>query len=155
VWDGHARTVGSDHAPHELADKFAAPADAPPGLPGVQELVPALFTGLRLRYPYAEVGTLLMVLSRVLGSAPARLFRLNRCKGRIATGLDADLVLFDPDARWSLAEQAVHSKCGWSAYQGRSFIGRVEQTIRRGEVIFDNGSFGKPSGKFVGAGAAL
>ena len=154
VWDGHARTVGSDHAPHELVDKFAAPADSPPGLPGVQELVPALFTGLRLRQPQAEVGTLLMVLTRVLGSEPARLFRLDGRKGRIATGLDADLVLFDPDVRWSLAERAVQSKCGWSAYQGRSFVGRVEQTIRRGEVIFDERSFGSPTGEFVKAGAA-
>ncbi|WP_433788717.1 dihydroorotase [Actinoplanes sp. CA-252034] len=157
LWDavryGHARTVGSDHAPHEHADKLRPPAQAPPGLPGVQELLAALFTGLRLRDPGADPGELLRPVTRLLGAAPAALFGLGHRKGRIEVGLDADLVLFDAEPTWSLAEADIRSKCGWSAYQGRAFVGRVTTTLRRGEVVYqrtpETTVFGTPSGEWI------
>ncbi|GAA2770998.1 dihydroorotase [Streptomyces rameus] len=138
VAGGEAATVGSDHAPHEAGDKLLSAADAPPGLPGVQELLPALFTGLRRRHPADSDERLLTIVQRVIAREPARLFGLSGRKGRIAPGLDADLVLFDASAPWFMEPQLVQSKCGWSAYEGRSFTGRVVATIRRGQVVYSD-----------------
>ncbi|MEU0412929.1 dihydroorotase family protein [Streptomyces griseorubiginosus] len=153
VVGGEAATVGSDHAPHEAKDKLLPAADAPPGLPGVQELLPALFTGLRRRRPADPREQLLAIVQRVLAREPARLFGLTERKGRIAPGLDADLVLFDASAPWFMEPSLVQSKCGWSAYEGRSFTGRVVTTIRRGEVVYTNRggtpAFGPASGMWL------
>ncbi|WP_158895089.1 dihydroorotase [Amycolatopsis anabasis] len=152
VIEGHVWSVGSDHAPHEFADKTKPVAAAPPGLPGVQELFPALFTGLRRRLPDEPAGDLLRIAVRVLAEGPSRLFALDHRKGRIAPGLDADLVLVDPGVNWSL--DGVEAKCGWSAYHGWLFTGRVEATVRRGELVFDRHlggatHFGSASGMWL------
>ncbi|SDW60186.1 dihydroorotase [Amycolatopsis xylanica] len=148
VINGEVSTVGSDHAPHPFGDKVQPPPDAPPGLPGVQELLPGLFTGLRRRLPTASDTSLLRIVTRLLASEPARLFGLDHRKGRIAPGLDADLVLFDPAVNWSLTD--VQAKCGWSAYAGWLFTGRVERTVRRGETVYaGDGTFGSPRGEWL------
>lgn len=159
VIEGEAVSVGSDHAPHLLPDKVLSPTDAPPGLPGVQELFPALITGLRRRRPDQDLGELLRITTRVLAEGPAAKFGLDT-KGRIAPGQDADLVLFDPDTNWMLDESAIQARCGWSAYQGWTFTGAVERTIRRGRTVFERAgghpTFGTPDGRWLmpdGAGA--
>jgi dihydroorotase len=57
VLDGHAATLGSDHAPHSRAEKLRPPADAPPGLPGVQEMATVVHTGLRPGRPSSSAWT--------------------------------------------------------------------------------------------------
>ncbi len=150
---GEVSTVGSDHAPHAMADKVLDAPDAPPGLPGVQELFPSLYTGLRRRLPEAEPGELLRIVTRVLAAEPARLFGIANRKGVIAPGLDADFVVFDPTANWSFGPGDVQAKCGWSAYAGWMFTGRVERTVRRGRTVYrrDSGRtvFGVPDGKWL------
>lgn len=143
VMRGEVATVGSDHAPHALTDKTLPVPDAPPGLPGVQELLPALVTGLRRRRPEADTGELLQIVARVLSAEPARLFDLDQRKGRVASGFDADLVVFDADENWSFASNDVEAKCGWTAYAGWMFTGRVERTIRRGETIYHRDAEGR------------
>ncbi|MFI5587372.1 dihydroorotase family protein [Amycolatopsis sp. NPDC051758] len=162
LWDavlrGEVSTVGSDHAPHAFEDKVLDAPDAPPGLPGVQELFPALYTGLRRRVPDATPDELLPIVTRVMAAEPARLFGLAGRKGAIAPGRDADLVLFDAAENWSLRPEDVQAKCGWTAYAGWLFTGRVERTIRRGRTVFSrSGGFGAPEGEWltpsaVGAG---
>ncbi|WP_030061715.1 MULTISPECIES: dihydroorotase [Streptomyces] len=150
IQDGLA-TLGSDHAPHTVEEKTRPPADAPPGLPGVQELLPAVFTGMRQRWPDRPVDELLSQLTRLAAGRPAELFGLGRSKGRIEVGYDADLVVFDADATWFMTADDVQSKCGWSAYEGATLVGRPETTVRRGEVIWDRrtGEFGSPDGRWL------
>nr|WP_198151563.1 dihydroorotase family protein [Kibdelosporangium sp. MJ126-NF4] len=153
VINGEVSTVGSDHAPHAFADKVLDVPDAPPGLPGVQELFPCLYTGLRRRVPDAEPGELLRIVTRLMAAEPARLFGVAHRKGAVAPGLDADLVLFDPAVNWSFGQGDVQAKCGWSAYAGWMFTGRVERTIRRGRTVYrcDGGRavFGDPDGEWL------
>jgi dihydroorotase len=137
VRSGQVATIGSDHAPHLLAEKLGRPAEAPPGLPGVQELAAAVFTGLRRQAPLESADVHASVIARLLAANPAAMFGMAGQKGCIAPGHDADLLVFDPDQRWSMTANDVQSKCGWSAYEGWSFVGRVLATIRRGEVVFD------------------
>lgn len=155
---GELSTVGSDHAPHVWSDKTLPPPDAPPGLPGVQELLPGLFTGLRRRLPDADTADLLRIVVRVLAAEPARLFGLAGRKGSISPGFDADLVLFDPDVPWSFGPGEVQAKCGWTAYANFLFTGRVNRTIRRGETVFhrdnaDRPAFGAPTGEWLAPSA--
>ncbi|MFE0027601.1 dihydroorotase family protein [Amycolatopsis sp. NPDC059021] len=154
LWDavlrGEVSTVGSDHAPHAFGDKVLDAPDAPPGLPGVQELFPALYTGLSRRVPDATPDELLPIVTRVLAAEPARLFGVAGRKGAVAPGLDADLVLFAPDEHWSFGPGDVQAKCGWTAYAGWLFTGRVEHTIRRGRTVFHREhGFGAPGGEWL------
>jgi dihydroorotase len=147
---GEVSTIGSDHAPHTYAEKTRDVADAPPGLPGVQELATAVWTGMRRRWPDEHPDTAITRLAGHLAAQPAELFALPG-KGSLAPGADADLVIFDPDRRWMLSAADLHAKCGWSAYEGWSMTGRVLTTIRAGEVMWDQrqARFGSPTGRLL------
>ncbi|TCO56076.1 dihydroorotase [Actinocrispum wychmicini] len=151
LYSGEAATVGSDHAPHTRTEKTRPIADAPPGIPGVQELATAVWTGMRRRRPDEHPDVAAGRLARCLGAAPADLFGLPG-KGRLEPGADADLVVFDPDQRWMFSAEDVRSKCGWSAYEGWSMTGRVLTTIRAGEVLWDDErkTFGPATGRWLG-----
>ncbi|MEE1929414.1 dihydroorotase family protein [Streptomyces sp. TRM 70351] len=155
LMDGGVATVGSDHAPHTKEEKILAVADAPPGLPGVQELLIAVHTGMRRRYPELAQDDVMVRIARLCAERPAELFGLDGRKGRIAPGLDADFVLFDPDATWIMASGHAESKAGWSAYEGWTFTGRVDATVRRGELVYDGRGdeprFGTPTGIWLDA----
>lgn len=155
VMEGDVATIGSDHAPHTREEKLLNAADAPPGLPGVQEMLVALHTGMRRRFPALAQDTVMRRIARISAERPAELFGLEARKGRIAVGWDADLTLFDPTATWNMSAEDVHAKAGWSAYEGWTFTGRVDATVRRGEVIFDHldgpPRFGTPTGIWLDA----
>ena len=148
VLSGEASTIGSDHAPHTVEEKNRPPADAPPGLPGVQELAVSVWTGLLARG--IEPDTAAGHLARLMGTGPADLFDLAG-KGRLAVGADADLALLDPAARWQLSAAHVESLCGWSAYEGWMFTGRFTTVVAGGRVAWDleRGTLGQPRGRWL------
>ena len=88
----------------------------------------------------------------LVASGPARVFGLER-KGRLEAGADADFVVFDPDAEWTLDESEMHYAVGWSPYQGRPVRGRVASTWLRGRCVYEQGQVrAEPgSGRFVAA----
>jgi dihydroorotase len=147
---GQVACLGSDHAPHTIEEKSLPVSDAPPGLPGVQELAVAVWTGMRRRWPDESPDDAITRLVAYLSSGPASLFGLAG-KGRLAVGADADLVVLDPDERWLFSAHDVRSKCGWSAYEGWTMTGRVRRTIRAGQVMWDadTGEFGPPTGRWL------
>ncbi|WP_052865667.1 dihydroorotase [Streptomyces niger] len=158
VMDGVVATVGSDHAPHTKEEKLLPAADAPPGLPGTQEMLTALHTGMRRRYPQLPAEDAMLRIAQLLAERPAELFGLAGRKGRIAVGMDADLTLFDDEAGWLMDAGQVQAKAGWSAYEGWTFTGRVLATVRRGEVIYDSRDgerFGTPTGIWLDAEPAV
>ncbi|MFF3396054.1 dihydroorotase family protein [Streptomyces sp. NPDC002669] len=148
VLDGEASTIGSDHAPHTVEEKNRPPAEAPPGLPGVQELAVSVWTGLLARG--VEPDAAASHLARLMGTGPADLFELAG-KGRLTVGADADLALLDPAARWQLSAGHVQSLCGWSAYEGWMFTGRFTTVVRGGRVAWDltRGTVGEPLGRWL------
>jgi allantoinase len=84
-------------------------------------------------------------LAKWMAEAPARLAGLHR-KGRIAPGCDADLVLFDPQASWTVEAERLHQRHKITPYAGRRLRGRVVSTWLRGEKIYDDGEFPRPFG---------
>ncbi|MEU1800975.1 dihydroorotase family protein [Streptomyces sp. NPDC019937] len=155
VRTGEAATVGSDHSPHTAAEKARPVPDVPPGLPGVQELFGTVWKGLRSRWPQEATETLMAIVAERLALAPARLFGLADRKGSIEVGKDADLVIVDPEAPWTMTPGRIHTKNNWSAYQGGELLGAVEATVRRGEVVYrQHGSaeaFGERNGRWLPA----
>jgi allantoinase len=81
------------------------------------------------------------MLAHWLAAGPARLAGLPT-KGALAVGRDADLVVWDPDAEWTVDGGTLHHRHAVTPYQGRRLRGRVLTTILRGTTVFDRGEFG-------------
>ncbi len=125
--DGTIDTIATDHAPHTREDKQTGA----PGFSGIQAAFPVCNTVL------VKAGHLtLSALSRLLSANPARLLGLAR--GRLAEGLDADLVLLDPDKAVTIdpASESWQSRGKNCPYAGKQFHGEILATFRRGQRIF-------------------
>jgi dihydroorotase len=122
--------LGSDHAPHTMAEKEQPYDDAPSGIPGVEYLLPFALNWWR------EGRISLDRLIALTSANAADYFGLN--KGRLAPGRDGDVVLVDPDEQWRIGEDGdtVTSKCGWTPYAGINLRGRPKMTIVGGRLVY-------------------
>jgi allantoinase len=131
--EGTVDVVASDHSPTEPALKDKDFMSAWGGIAGVQSTLAVL-----VDRGHHERGLPLERIAALLAETPARRFRI-KGKGAIAVGNDADVVLLDPGASFTLEAGDLHQRHRTSPYVGASFRGAVRQTIRRGETIFANG----------------
>ncbi len=76
-------------------------------------------------------------IARWMSERPAALAALDRRKGRIAVGYDADLIVWDPDAEFVVDPAALQHRHKLTPYAGRRLRGRVTTTFLRGERIWD------------------
>ncbi|HKI93618.1 MAG TPA: amidohydrolase family protein [Gaiellaceae bacterium] len=131
---GELRIVSSDHvgwpAERKQGDDIFALSS---GAPGLEVELPLLHDAFRAR------GLPLALLTHVTAEAPARRFGLWPAKGALRVGADADLVLLDPDERWTVDPEQLVTPAGWSPYAGRVLRGRVREVLARGETIFRDG----------------
>jgi dihydropyrimidinase len=72
-------------------------------------------------------------------------------KGAVAVGSDADLVVYDPNAKHTISAKTHHMNVDYSCYEGRQVQGRSDVVLSRGSVIVSNGEFTgrKGAGRFV------
>ncbi|MFD1588262.1 dihydroorotase family protein [Halorientalis brevis] len=77
-------------------------------------------------------------LVRLVSTAPAQTFGLPE-KGTLTPGTDADVVVFDPDASYTIDAADNESKADFSIFEGREVTGRVEKTFVRGTLVADDG----------------
>ena len=126
--------MSSDHAPSTMEHKCSGSIwDVHFGLPGIDTTFPALIDA-------AATGVIDWTdVARVYAEVPARLYGLWPVKGALNVGCDADLAIVDPHAVWSVDDDAIISKAGWSPYRGRPMVGRVVRTILRGREIAAGG----------------
>ena len=143
VADGIVDVIGSDHAPHLLAEKAKPYPDSPSGMPGVQTLLP-------LMLDHVAAGRLsLERLVDLTSAGPARIYGIAG-KGRIAVGYDADFSIIDLAARREIRKDWLASKCGWSPFEGMMVTGWPKATVIRGRVVMrEDELLGEPAGRPV------
>jgi dihydroorotase len=128
VADGTIDAIVSDHRPQDQDSKRLPFASAEFGVVGLETLLP-----VALRLVQDGRMSLPALLSR-LSTAPARLLGIEA--GTLALGAPADLILFDPDRPWKVAERDLHSASKNTAFEGRLMMGRVETTLVDGRIVF-------------------
>jgi dihydroorotase-like cyclic amidohydrolase len=144
--------IGSDHAPHAVAEKSAPdPWSCPSGTPGLDTLAAAaLDLAARGIISYPQVAAL-------LAEHPAQVFGIADRKGHIAVAADADLVLVDPAASLHVTPGAISSRAARSPFEGKALRGRPVLTVLRGEVIAEDGRLvaKRPAGRFLPRASAI
>ncbi|MBM3489491.1 MAG: dihydroorotase [Alphaproteobacteria bacterium] len=136
LWRGVAHgivdVVGSDHAPHTLAEKAESYPKSPSGMPGVQTLLPLLLD-------HCNAGRLSLRRLVDLTSAGAhRLFGIAG-KGRLAVGYDADFSIVDLKAERVIDDALMANRSGWTPFHGRRVKGWPIATVIRGRQVMREG----------------
>ena len=109
----------------------------------------ALASVLAIGEAYARLS--LPQVAQVLAENAARIFGLYPRKGIIQAGADADILIVDPAATGTLSSRHLHSRAGYTCFEGMSLTGRITMTLLRGKVLVENGELRqKPGyGRFV------
>lgn len=126
--NGIVDVIGSDHAPHTLAEKSQAYPNSPSGMTGVQTLLPTMLNHVHQRR---------LSLTRLVdltSAGPARIFGIEG-KGRIAVGYDADFSIVDLGAQRTLRNEWIASQSGWTPYDNLTVTGWPIHTLIRGRPV--------------------
>jgi allantoinase len=150
LWTGLAEgalsMVVSDHSPAPAEIKHLDDGDfgrAWGGIGSLQLRLPATWTGA------AQRGMSLAQLTRWLASEPARLAGLDGHKGHIAVGMDADLVVWDPDGVTPVEGARLEHRHPVTPYEGMRLQGEVVTTILSGATVFDGGTITTADGRML------
>ena len=129
--DGTLNIIATDHAPHSREEKAKDIKDAPSGMIGLETSLALGITNL------VKTGELELIdLLEKMTINPAMLYHLNA--GRVTEGGPADLVLFDPDKKWTV-EDHFYSKANNSPFIGMELTGKVQYTICGGKIVYQAG----------------
>jgi dihydropyrimidinase len=150
LWDGlkhdHLQVVSTDHCPFCFEDQKILGKDdftkIPNGGPGIENR-------LQLIYHYGvNAGKLSMNrFVEITSTTPARIFGMYPRKGEIAAGSDADIVIWDPKAPFTISAKTHHMRVDYSMFEGYEVQGNARTVISRGEVIVDGGQFYGKAGR--------
>lgn len=149
---GDIDTFSTDHCAFTPEQKALGRScfDTLPGIPGVQTLLPLVYT-------YGVAAGIITVeqMAEMMCANPARLFGVSHRKGRIAPGLDADIVILDTTARHRLRGAQLLSKAGYTPYEGMEVGCEVREVYLRGNLVAAHGRFcgACGEGEFVRASA--
>lgn len=135
--DGSIDLLATDHAPWTRAQKMDSTLTISrlrPGVSNLQVMLPMYFS--------EGVGKRGFSLERFVATTStnaARIFGLYPKKGALSVGSDADVAIWDPKKTGTVRGADDFSKADYSVYEGWSVTGWPVLTIRRGEVVFENG----------------
>ncbi|HSX52998.1 MAG TPA: amidohydrolase family protein [Patescibacteria group bacterium] len=127
-------TIESDHAPHTKEEKAS---DTPPfGVPGLETTLPLMLTA------ETEGKVTKQQLNSLLHVNPARIFGVKTDKN---TKVEVDM------SEYTLANEQLHTKAGWSPFTGKKVVGKVITVYIRGDKVFEDGKvLAEPgSGKII------
>lgn len=142
--DGTIDFVVSDHSPCTPHLKVPEKGDFIEAWGGVASLslgLSSVWTEARAR------GATITQIAEWLSARPARFAGVSDRKGRVAPGMDADLVAWDPEADREVTADSLRFKHRVSPYLGRTLSGRVERTWLRGRVVYDGQNVIGPHGR--------
>jgi dihydropyrimidinase/allantoinase len=138
VADGSVDIIGSDHGPFLTSEKETGYKDifvAPAGFPGIDMRLPLMLTAVK----QGRISLARMV--DLISTKPAKVYGLYPQKGAIRVGADADLVLVDGDAEFTVDRHKSYSKARDIArvYDGWKLNGLPLMTVVRGRIVMENG----------------
>jgi len=146
---GLVQVVATDHCPFRWEQKLMGENDfskIPNGHPAIEHRMELLYSegvhkGKITLNKYVEVAC----------TNPAKIFGMFPRKGTIAIGSDADIILFDPNAKHTISASTHHMNVDYSAYEGWELTGQVQTVLLRGKVVIDKGECfaEKGYGKFI------
>jgi allantoinase len=143
--EGVIDMVVTDHSPCPATMKQPGVmnfGEAWGGIAGLSMSLPIMWTEAQAR------DFTLTDIAHWMAEGPARLAGCGARKGRIAAGYDADFVVFDPEAEFTVTEDRLHHRHAVSPYLGETLRGVVKRTYLRGQLVFHNGEFpGEVSGR--------
>ena len=128
--DGAIDLIATDHAPHSVEEKAKSITDAPSGIIGLETSLALCVTHL-VKAGHMNHAKLMEKMSY----NPAKLYHLEENRGHISVGADADLVLYDPKAEWTVGETFA-SKSVNTPFVGATLTGQVCYTICGGKVVY-------------------
>ncbi len=127
--DGVIDVIATDHAPHSEEEKARPLTEAPSGMVGLETSL-----ALALTYLYHTRRLDLPSIIKHMSTNPADILGLPR--GHMSLGVQADLVIFDPDEEWIIEPEKFASKSRNTPFAGRRVKGRVKYTIAKGQIIY-------------------
>jgi len=133
IKDGTIDAIATDHAPHTVEDKKIEFGLAATGMVGLETALGLVLTKL--------VATKMLTLKgavAALSTAPAKILNLKN-KGTLKVGADADVVIVDPRAVWTVDPDRFASRSKNTPFTGWTLTGQVRQTIVGGKVVVKNG----------------
>lgn len=144
LWEGlkhdHLQVVSTDHCPFCFADQKALGKDdftkIPNGGPGIENRLQLIH-----HYGVNQGKLSLNRFVELTSTAPARIFGMYPKKGTIAAGSDADIVIWDPKAQYTISAKTHHMRVDYSMFEGFQVRGNARKVIARGEVIVDGDRF--------------
>ncbi len=146
------QVVSTDHCSFCMNQKELGKDDfskIPNGAPGLETRLYLMYDG------GVRAGRIsLERMVDLTATKPAKMFGLYPKKGTIAVGGDADVVVWDPEKKFTITTKALHSKADYTPYEGRAVTGAPRCVLQRGQVIVkDNAFVGKKgAGRFLRRG---
>lgn len=130
-------TIGTDDCAFYLRQKRVSErfCEIPGGMPGIETRLVVLHElGVRSGRISMER------LAELTAYHPAQLYGLSSCKGALAVGMDADIVLLDPGADYTLHAAMLHEKTDYTPFEGMPLHVRVAYTLAGGRILVENGA---------------
>lgn len=130
--DGTIDAIATDHAPHHIDEKNCEFARAMNGIVGFETAL-----GLAITYLVKPGVLTIQELLRKMSVNPADILGLN--KGNLGVGRCADIVIFNPEERYTVHTAELHSKSKNSPYDGWELYGKPQYTIVNGSIVVNQG----------------
>lgn len=128
IIDGTIDVIATDHAPHSIEEKIDF-ENAPNGTIGLET---SLAAGLSVLVNSGNIS--LIKLINLMSTAPAKILGIEG--GSLKIGSPADIVIFDPNKKWTVDVDKMHSKSKNSAFKGIELSGKVKYTICNGNIVY-------------------
>lgn len=130
--DNRIDVIATDHAPHTLEEKQNSYMKAPSGGPLIQHTLVAMLDF------YHQGKISLERIAEKMCHAVAECFEVAE-RGYIREGYKADLVLVDLNKPWTVSQNNIRAKCGWSPFEGHKFKSSIEKTFISGHLAYYDG----------------
>ena len=134
--DGTIDCIVTDHAPHHPDEKKCEFGYAKNGIVGLETSL-----GLGIKYLVKEGYLTINELIEKMSKNPSEVLGIS--KGTLSVGRSADVVIFDPEEKWTVDINELHSKSKNSPFDGFELYGKPEYVLVNGKIVINSGELMK------------